>query len=985
MRAGLALPLLLALLSSAAHSAFALQPTPASPSAHKPAAPSAGVSIRAESVSALEALRTESNEPFEVRWDAASGVPARIFGASTEPMGSTPEEAARNFLRKNARVFAMQSTTGDLKTMQVRESLAGQHVRMLQHVKGLPVIGAEVSVHMDKDLRVQTVNNAYVPGLANLDTASTVSREAAIEAARKAAGVTGELRAPATAEKAVFAKGGVAAVAWRTMVPSSKPLGDFEVVVNAKTGKVLSLQNLIKHADVKAKVFDPNPVVTLKNNTFRDNNDADNIPAEGYKEVTLLGLDGSGKLRGQFVDPTLGAKEDAQPTAGNFFFKRNQPGFEQAMVYYHIDRAQRYIQSIGFNNVNNRQQKASAHGTTDDNSWYSPATKELTFGDGGVDDAEDADVILHEYGHSIQDNQVPGFGGSGEAGAMGEGFGDYWGSSVRSDQGFQRDCVASWDGTAYSQDNPPCLRRVDGTKHYPEAIQGEVHADGEIWSACLWQVWNKVGKAVSDKIVLEAHFHLSPSASFADGANALVQADKNLFQGAHVKDIKQVFVTRGILKSSGRLRVSLKDAANGKPCAGRVSASGLQSSLQVGATGVLESDVVPGTYTLSVSSFGYLTQEGKTVTVEEDQTASIEFALAEAPRFAVTGSVKRADTGEAISARIYVADTPVDPVQTTGNAGTFSVQLPAGKYTFKAVAPGFRTGVQADVDVSAPKALEFKLTSLPPVLLVDDDDGAAYEKFFKDSLTGSQFDVWTVKSDGQLTAESLLAYPVVIWFTGADYRQTLTDADQALVKQYLQGGGRLFLTGAEIAYSLKDKPFLKEVLGAEFVADSASAKKVSGQGLSFAIEGGDGANNQQSPDVVKAAGQGVKEFFAYDGGQGSAALSIERDGAKTLYFSFGFEGIDTKATRDRVMKMALDYLKPSLAERVSRLARMDAMRQAAPAADQARWMNLEETYEKLMAGEVAGASAAERAGIRGLLNARGLESFRNLKAVLQAK
>ena len=33
--------------------------------------------------------------------------------------------------------------------------------------------------------------------------------------------------------------------------------------------------------------------------------------------------------------------------------------------------------------------------------------------DGGwqlADDAQDADVICHEYGHSIQDNQVPGWG-----------------------------------------------------------------------------------------------------------------------------------------------------------------------------------------------------------------------------------------------------------------------------------------------------------------------------------------------------------------------------------------------------------------------------------------------------------------------------------------------------------------------------------------------------------------------------------------------
>ena len=42
---------------------------------------------------------------------------------------------------------------------------------------------------------------------------------------------------------------------------------------------------------------------------------------------------------------------------------------------------------------------------------------------------------------------------------------------------------------------PPCLRRLDGTKHYPEAIVGEVHDDGEIWSAALWQIRGAIGAA----------------------------------------------------------------------------------------------------------------------------------------------------------------------------------------------------------------------------------------------------------------------------------------------------------------------------------------------------------------------------------------------------------------------------------------------------------------------------------------------------------
>ena len=54
-------------------------------------------------------------------------------------------------------------------------------------------------------------------------------------------------------------------------------------------------------------------------------------------------------------------------------------------------------------------------------------TTRCTLGDGGVDDAEDADITVHEYGHSVHDNQVPGLGPGNdtEQRAIGEGFGDF--------------------------------------------------------------------------------------------------------------------------------------------------------------------------------------------------------------------------------------------------------------------------------------------------------------------------------------------------------------------------------------------------------------------------------------------------------------------------------------------------------------------------------------------------------------------------------
>jgi Zn-dependent metalloprotease len=224
------------------------------------------------------------------------------------------------------------------------------------------------------------------------------------------------------------------------------------------------------------------------------------------------------------------------------------------MVYYHIDSIQRYLQQIGFDNVLNHQIAVNIDGRTDDNSHYSPVGKDLTFGTGGVDDAEDADIIAHEYGHAIQDNQVPGWGDSHEAGSMGEAFGDYLAASFFAEikPSILRPTIGNWDAVAYSGDEPPCLRRLDSNKRYPKDIVNEVHADGEIWSACLWELRAALGRNVADRLVIAHHFLLNRFATFENAANALITADKNLNQGRNESVIRDIFVKRGILPNTKR-------------------------------------------------------------------------------------------------------------------------------------------------------------------------------------------------------------------------------------------------------------------------------------------------------------------------------------------------------------------------------------------------------------------------------------------------
>jgi len=236
-------------------------------------------------------------------------------------------------------------------------------------------------------------------------------------------------------------------------------------------------------------------------------------------------------------------------------YTRKDDRFEEVMAYYHIDSLQRYIQSLGFKGdkgILTRSVKVNAHGGGEDNSYYdpSPGKKNITFGDGGVDDGEDGDIIIHEYSHAAQDAVTPGFGQGKEGRAMGEGFGDYMAGSFYCNhkRGDRKVRIAEWDAKGYQGGPQECLRRLDSNRHYPDDMEGEEHSDGEIWSACLWQVRKVLGRKKADTVILESHFYLNQYSDFKDGAEAILMAEKNLYGGQRNKALTKIFKERGILQ-----------------------------------------------------------------------------------------------------------------------------------------------------------------------------------------------------------------------------------------------------------------------------------------------------------------------------------------------------------------------------------------------------------------------------------------------------
>ena len=311
-----------------------------------------------------------------------------------------------------------------------------------------------------------------------------------------------------------------------------------------------------------ATVFAVNPVQSSGDQSLTDQKDsATAVPRSAYVPVTLTELDGSGYLVGKWANVRSSTGDLAYSSSGRYHYNRSDDRFEQVMAYYWVTEAQKYIQSLGFGQegglppVNMESQDVRINQYGADNSFSWDKKDLLRFGKGGVDDAEDAEVVVHEYGHAVHDSQVVGFGSSLDAGAIGEAFGDYLAVTVGmhafGEPGGDLDaCVMDWDATSYTSTVPHCLRRIDRDITVDER-RNQVHYDGQIWSRALWDIRNAIGDPeLADKVIIDAQFNFEPDTSFADAAKATINSAEDNGAAAFVDEITKAFQDRGILPTT---------------------------------------------------------------------------------------------------------------------------------------------------------------------------------------------------------------------------------------------------------------------------------------------------------------------------------------------------------------------------------------------------------------------------------------------------
>jgi len=167
------------------------------------------------------------------------------------------------------------------------------------------------------------------------------------------------------------------------------------------------------------------------------------------------------------------------------------------------------------------------------------------------DSSQDGDVVLHEYGHGVSNRLVGGptntscLGGT-QAGAMGEGWSDYWAITFYNDGRVGE----------YVVNNPTNgIRRAAYTvpanpvhDSYADLGVGgfEVHRDGEVWAATLWDLRAQLGAAITDRLVLEGMKFTPCSPSFLNARDGILQADQSINAGANRCAIWTVFARHGM-------------------------------------------------------------------------------------------------------------------------------------------------------------------------------------------------------------------------------------------------------------------------------------------------------------------------------------------------------------------------------------------------------------------------------------------------------
>jgi hypothetical protein len=165
-------------------------------------------------------------------------------------------------------------------------------------------------------------------------------------------------------------------------------------------------------------------------------------------------------------------------------------------------------------------------------------------------------------------------------------------------------------------------------------------------------------------------------------------------------------------------------------------------------------------------------------------------------------------------------------------------------------------------------------------------------------------------------------YEAIDWILGQeDTREgTFNAAEQNSIENYLQEGGKLFVSGSDIGYALHSSTFYSNYLRANYMTDNVGAYSVNGldgsifsgiEGIHF-DDGNHGIYKVKYPDGIDTTLGSIrclqytgKDY--YGGIQYSGVFGSGTTPGKLVYLSFPFETVYPESLRNVVMNKVIEF------------------------------------------------------------------------------
>lgn len=216
----------------------------------------------------------------------------------------------------------------------------------------------------------------------------------------------------------------------------------------------------------------------------------------------------------------------------------------------------------------------------------------------------------------------------------------------------------------------------------------------------------------------------------------------------------------------------------------------------------------------------------------------------------------------------------------------------------------------------------YAIQKIGDVLLVDADGGTSGQSNYATSISNAGYDYTLFDKSviAQIPDQILnLGYKSVFWTIGWAF-PAFELSDVTFLKDYLDGGGNLFIGGQDIGWDIFDptgsstfqeaKDFYHMYMDAKYISDDSQVYSgvgipgTLGDGISFSISAISGG---RYPEVISSySGMGDSLFF-YTGTTKVGALAYEGATFKSVYLGIGLEQVSVAAARDTLVARALRW------------------------------------------------------------------------------